>query len=48
MLFEKLPLQQGSNVRTHAVENLPLQPGSSHVGARVCMQRGKKNYPAVA
>jgi hypothetical protein len=36
MHFEKLPLQQGSNVRTHAV--CELHPGSSHVAARVFMQ----------
>jgi hypothetical protein len=28
-------------------ENLPLQPGSSYVAARVCLQRGGRNFRPV-
>jgi hypothetical protein len=38
MQFEKMPLQQENWMVN--MENLPLQPGSSHVAARICMQRG--------
>jgi hypothetical protein len=34
MQFEKLPLQQGSDARTHEFDILPLQPGSSQFGGR--------------
>jgi hypothetical protein len=57
MQFGILPLHYSdcslrTAVRTAACaymqfENLSLQPGSSHVAARVCMQRGARNFRPV-